>query len=89
MSVSDDLNTGEHAPGALPRDPENDYSKEVIKARQRFIKDLTGVKLDHVTRYSIDPNVTRGNIEHFTGAAQVPLGFAGPFRSLWMCMFPS
>ena len=78
MSVSDDLNTGEHAPGALPRDPENDYSKEIIKARQRFIKDRTGVKLDHVTRYSIDPNVTRGNIEHFTGAAQVPLGFAGP-----------
>ena len=78
MTVSDDLNTGEHAEGALPRDPENDYTREIIKARQRFIKDHTGVKLDHVTRYSIDPAVTRGNIEHFTGAAQVPLGFAGP-----------
>ncbi|MBT8050818.1 MAG: hydroxymethylglutaryl-CoA reductase [Xanthomonadales bacterium] len=78
MSVCDELNTGERAPGTLPRDPENDYDKDIIKARQKFIREQSGVKLDHVTRYSIDPNVTRGNIEHFTGAAQVPLGFAGP-----------
>ncbi|MEE4216340.1 MAG: hydroxymethylglutaryl-CoA reductase [Xanthomonadales bacterium] len=78
MSVSDELNAGEHAPGALPRDPENDYAKKIIRARQAFIHEHTGVKLDHVTRYSIDPAETRGNIEHFSGVAQVPLGFAGP-----------
>ena len=78
MSVSDELNTGEHAPGTLPRDAEDDYKKEVIRARQNFIRKNTGVKLDHVARYSIDPEATRGNIEHFTGVAQVPLGFAGP-----------
>ncbi len=78
MSVSEELNIGEHAPGALPRDPENDYDKKIIRARQAFIHEHTGVKLDHVTRYSIDPAETRGNIEHFTGVAQVPLGFAGP-----------
>lgn len=78
MSVSDELNAGEHAPGTLPRDPENDYDKKIIRARQAFIHEHTGVKLDHVTRYSIDPAETRGNIEHFTGVAQVPLGFAGP-----------
>lgn len=78
MSVSDELKSGEHAPGTLPRDAENDYNKKIIRARQAFIHEHTGVKLDHVTRYSIDPAVTRGNIEHFTGVAQVPLGFAGP-----------
>lgn len=78
MSVKDGLNTGKHAPGTLPRDPENDYGKDIIRARQKFIREQTGVKLDHVTRYSIDPKSTRGNIEHFTGVAQVPIGFAGP-----------
>jgi hydroxymethylglutaryl-CoA reductase (NADPH) len=78
MSVSDELNTGEHAPGTLPRDAEDDYTKKIIHARQAFINEHTGTKLDHVTRYSIDPEVARGNIEHFTGVAQVPLGFAGP-----------
>ncbi len=28
----------------------------------------------------MNPQTTKGNIEHFTGAAQVPLGFAGPLR---------
>jgi hydroxymethylglutaryl-CoA reductase (NADPH) len=78
MAVSDPLNTGTVAPGTLPRDAENDYTKEIIRARQRFVREKTGAALDHVTRYSIDPAVTRGNIEHFTGVAQVPLGFAGP-----------
>jgi hydroxymethylglutaryl-CoA reductase (NADPH) len=78
VAVSDELNTGEHAPGTLPRDPENDYGEPIIRARQDFIRNLTGAGLDHVTRYSIDPAQTMGNIEHFTGCAQVPLGFAGP-----------
>ena len=78
LSVSDSLNTGERSVKALPRDAEDDYSEGVIKARQRFISESTGSQLEHVSRYSIDPRVTRGNIEHFTGVAQVPIGFAGP-----------
>ena len=78
LAVSDPLNTGAAAPGALPRDAENDYTADIIAARQAFIGEHCGKRLDHVTRYSIDPAVTRGNIEHFTGVAQVPLGFAGP-----------
>ncbi len=76
--VSDALNTGKRTPGTLPRDAADDYGEEVIRARQAFIREQTGADLDHITRYSIDPHVTQGNIEHFTGAAQVPLGFAGP-----------
>ena len=56
------------------------YGQEVIRARQSFIRERTGSTLEHVAGYSIDPGVTRGNIEHFTGVAQVPLGFAGPLR---------
>jgi hydroxymethylglutaryl-CoA reductase (NADPH) len=33
-----------------------------------------------VTKYSFDPHITQGNCEHFTGVAQVPMGFAGPIR---------
>ena len=34
--------------------------------------------LEHVSHYSFDPSVLPGNIEHFTGVAQVPIGIAGP-----------
>ncbi len=78
LEVRDALNTGERTPGTLPRDAEDDASEEIIKSRQAFINDHTGADLDHITRYSIDPHLTRGNIEHFTGVAQIPMGFAGP-----------
>jgi len=67
-----------HAPGAIPRDPEDDYAGEIIRTRQQFVRDRTGATIDHLTRYSFEPHATRGNIEHFTGAAQIPIGVAGP-----------
>jgi hydroxymethylglutaryl-CoA reductase (NADPH) len=78
LEVSDSLKTAELAPGTIPRDPEDDYSEAVIQARRDFIREQTGVQLEHVTQGSFDPHVSEGNIEHFTGVAQVPLGFAGP-----------
>ncbi len=62
----------------IPRDEVNDYDEEIIARRQSFVEEFTGQKLDHLVRYSFDPALTKGNIENFTGAAQVPLGFAGP-----------
>jgi len=62
----------------VPYDKEHDYEEDVIRRRQEFIGSFTGAKLEHVTRYSFDPQETQGNIENFTGVAQVPLGFAGP-----------
>ena len=38
------------------------------------------MKLHHVAGHSFDPAVAKGNIENFTGVAQIPLGFAGPLR---------
>jgi hydroxymethylglutaryl-CoA reductase (NADPH) len=63
---------------SLPYDKERDQAAEVIRARQDFVRRRTGVALSHVAHYSIDPATTRGNIENFTGVAQVPIGFAGP-----------
>lgn len=62
----------------IPRDRKDDYSEEAIERRQKFVEEFTGAKLNHITKYSFDPHTTQGNTEHFTGVAQIPLGFAGP-----------
>jgi hydroxymethylglutaryl-CoA reductase (NADPH) len=62
----------------VPYSKDDNYSPEIIRARQRFAEEYTGVKLQHLDRYSFDPAATRGNIENFSGVAQVPIGFAGP-----------
>ena len=64
----------------LPRHPEDDYSQEAIRERQRFIEEKTGVALKHVPHYSFDPQNLKGNVEALTGAAQIPLGIAGPLH---------
>lgn len=65
---------------SVPYDREDNYSEAAIRSRQRFVESFTGVRPDHLYRFSFDAGVTRGNIENFTGAAQVPIGFAGPLR---------
>ncbi len=64
----------------IPRSSANDYSQDVIDARQEFVKSYTGTELNHVSHYSFDPTILQGNIENFTGVAQVPIGFAGPIH---------
>ena len=64
----------------IPRDQDNDYSREMASQRAAFIKAMTGTKLDTVSSYTIDPAVTAGNIENFIGTAQVPIGIAGPLK---------
>jgi hydroxymethylglutaryl-CoA reductase (NADPH) len=62
----------------IPRNTENDYTKDAAAARRRFAADKTGAQLSHVGAYSFDPAILPGNIENFIGAAQVPIGLAGP-----------
>ncbi|MEL6688611.1 MAG: hydroxymethylglutaryl-CoA reductase [Pseudomonadota bacterium] len=62
----------------IPRDRENDYTPDMMAARRDFVREQTGVSLDHVGRSSFDPSDLPGNIEHPIGAAQVPIGLAGP-----------
>lgn len=56
----------------------NDFTPEAAAARREFAAAQTGAQLDHVGRFSLDPATLPGNIEHFTGVAQVPIGLAGP-----------
>lgn len=56
----------------------DDYSRDMASRRLSFVEDHAGVKTQHVGQYSFDPSMLPGNIEHFTGVAQVPIGFAGP-----------
>ena len=62
----------------LPRDRDNDYQIAIIQQRQALIAEHSPTDLQHTSRYSIDPEQCRGNIENFTGCVQVPMGFAGP-----------
>lgn len=64
----------------IPRNAENNYSKEAIEARQKFLTERTGAELTCVGSYSIDPSVTAGNVENFIGTLQMPLGVAGPMH---------
>src|SRR4051795_4892876 len=80
---------GQHSPMAttttptsqrvpVPRDRDDDYTREAAQARLEFARERTGASLEHVTNYSFDPGALSGNVEQFIGAAQVPIGLAGP-----------
>ena len=64
----------------IPRDPSADYTREMAEKRAGFLREKSGATLKHVQGYSFDPGLLPGNIENFTGVAQVPIGIAGPLR---------
>ncbi len=68
------------APAGVPCDKGDNTSPAIVAERQRYLERVSGVRLHHLGQYSFDPSITRGNIENFTGVAQVPIGFAGPLR---------
>ena len=64
----------------VPRDREQDYTEEQAARRRSFVTEQTGAVLEHVGHYSVDPGTLPGNVENFTGVAQVPIGLAGPMH---------
>jgi hydroxymethylglutaryl-CoA reductase (NADPH) len=62
----------------VPRDRDDDYTREAAHKRQEFARERTGASLKHVSSYSFDPSILTGNVEHFIGVAQVPIGLVGP-----------
>src|SRR5688572_16124117 len=74
------MHGGENGRVPVPRDREDDYTHEAARARREFARRRTGAELEHVGSYSFDPQILSGNIEHFMGVAQVPIGLAGPLR---------
>jgi len=80
LAVHDALSVPSASRAGIPRDRDDDYSPEVIAARQRYLEEQTGATLEHLTKYSFDPHITNGNVESFIGVAQVPIGLAGPLH---------
>ncbi len=64
----------------LPKNRENDYLIEALKARTEFLEKQSKHPIEHLTSSRIDPEVTRGNIESIIGFAQVPVGVIGPLK---------
>jgi hydroxymethylglutaryl-CoA reductase (NADPH) len=62
----------------IPRDSEDDYTREAADQRRAFVEEHTGEALENVSSYTLDPANAKGNIENFIGVAQVPIGLAGP-----------
>jgi hydroxymethylglutaryl-CoA reductase (NADPH) len=62
----------------VPRLEGQGYSAEALAERRRWLEERTGARLDHAGSTTIPPEEMRGNIENPVGAAQVPLGVAGP-----------
>ncbi len=80
FEVEDAIAESEDGLVRIPRDPQDDYSPEIVRKRQEFVKQQSGRPLHHIFQYSWDAHQAKGNCENFTGVAQVPLGFAGPIR---------
>ncbi|MEM7514029.1 MAG: hydroxymethylglutaryl-CoA reductase, partial [Bacteroidota bacterium] len=62
----------------LPYSKTNDYTEEQADLRRKTVEEETNHSFQHLNQYSFDPDVVSGNIENFSGVAQVPMGFAGP-----------
>ncbi|NLR94258.1 hydroxymethylglutaryl-CoA reductase [Flammeovirga sp. SR4] len=80
FSVNDSIPDPKNQDVRVPRDEMDDFGENIIKKRQEFVSEFTGKPIDHIGKYSIDPHELSGNIEHFTGVAQIPMGFAGPIK---------
>jgi hydroxymethylglutaryl-CoA reductase (NADPH) len=78
FTVEDSISTQDETMPRIPRDNDDDYGEDIIEERQAFVEDYADMDLEHIPHYSLDPHTTNGNIENFTGVAQIPLGFAGP-----------
>jgi hydroxymethylglutaryl-CoA reductase (NADPH) len=66
----------------IPRHRLDDHTEEMAACRRQFVQDHTGANLSHTGCYSLDPTSLAGNVEHFMGVAQVPIGIAGPLKVL-------
>jgi hydroxymethylglutaryl-CoA reductase (NADPH) len=54
------------------------YAHPCVERRRKWLEQKTGCRLNHVGAHSIQSDEMRGNIENPIGAAQMPLGVAGP-----------
>ena len=79
MSGPDGAAGGERAAAPLvPGCAGQGYGDGDLAARRAWVEGRTGARLTHVGRCSLAGEAMRGSVENAIGAAQVPLGVAGP-----------
>ena len=64
----------------VPRLTHQGYARDQVDQRRSWVEDETGAALEHVGSFTVPSEAMRGNVENPVGAAQVPLGVAGPLR---------
>jgi hydroxymethylglutaryl-CoA reductase (NADPH) len=64
----------------IPRYEDQGYAPELVARRRAWIEERTGCRLEHAGSFSIPSEAMRGNVENPIGAAQTPLGVAGPLE---------
>lgn len=74
VSKADNLNN------KIPRSRQHDLHADIIAERQKFITQKTGVLGRNLFQYDVSLDSLKGNIEQFTGIAQIPVGVAGPLK---------
>ena len=62
----------------VPRMKGQGYASQYVERRREWVEQKTGCRLMHVGAHSIPSEEMLGNIENPIGAAQMPLGVAGP-----------
>lgn len=81
FDITDSINQEtEERENRIPRIMDNDYSDEAMKLRRHFVEEITKVNTQAFYEEPKDKSVFKGNIEHLTGFAQVPMGIAGPIK---------
>jgi hydroxymethylglutaryl-CoA reductase (NADPH) len=64
----------------VPRFKDQGYTEEDVRRRREWLEHRLGVALPLIGACAIPTTDMRGNIENPIGAAQIPLGIAGPLR---------
>ncbi len=64
----------------LPKLKRTSYSSTAAKIRRDWLSLKCRSPLHHIGVYTENPENLRGNVEHFIGSAQIPIGVAGPLR---------
>lgn len=71
---------GQERPELVPRYRGQGYDDDSQARRRAWLEEKTGARLDLVGRTVLDGEAMRGNVENPVGAAQMPLGVAGPLQ---------
>jgi hydroxymethylglutaryl-CoA reductase (NADPH) len=64
----------------IPRDSKDDYSKNIVEERVKWLNSETNSSFLHLSSYSQDMKQFAGNIENYIGVTQIPIGIAGPIK---------